>query len=40
MILGVVFYSYGNGTLASMISNFDQINAEFKEKNDLLDMIY
>ena len=39
MIIGVVFYSYGNGTLASMISNFDQMNAEFKEKNDLLDQI-
>jgi hypothetical protein len=37
MILGVVFYSYGNGTLASMISNFDQTNAEFKEKNKLLE---
>ena len=40
MIVGVIAFSYANGTLSSIIQNFDQTNAEFTEKLMVLNRIY
>jgi thioredoxin-like negative regulator of GroEL len=33
MIIGVGGFSYANGSLTSILSNFDQSNAQFEERN-------
>jgi len=40
MVVGVIAFSYANGTLSSIIQNFDQTNAEFTEKLMILNRIY
>lgn len=40
MIIGVVAFSYANGSLASIIQNYDQNNAEFTDKLMILNRIY
>jgi uncharacterized membrane protein YjgN (DUF898 family) len=40
MIVGVISFSFANGTLASILQNYDEQNAEFMEKINLLNRIY
>ena len=40
MIIGVVAFSYANGTLSSIIQNYDQTNAEFADRLMILNRIY
>jgi hypothetical protein len=40
MIIGVVSFSFANGSLASIIQNFDQTNASYQEKMVILNRIY
>ena len=36
MLLGVVSFSFANGTMASVVSNLDKQNANFEEKQVIL----
>lgn len=40
MIIGVVSFSFANGSLASIIQNFDHSNAQYQEKLIVLNRIY
>lgn len=40
MIIGVVSFSFANGSLASIIQNFDHSNAQYQEKLIVLNKIY
>lgn len=40
MIIGVISFSFANGSLASIIQNYDQSNAIYQEKMIVLNRIY
>ena len=40
MIVGVIAFSFANGSLASIIQNYDQTNAIYQEKLVILNRIY
>ena len=40
MIVGVVAFSFANGSLASIIQNYDNSNAQYQEKLVTLNKIY
>ena len=40
MIVGVFAFSFANGSLASIMSNYDQSNANYIEKMEILNKIY
>jgi hypothetical protein len=37
MIVGVIAFSFANGALASIMSNYDNHNASYREKMNVLD---
>ena len=40
MIVGVISFSFANGALASIIQNYDQTNASYQEKLNILNQAY
>ena len=40
MVIGVVAFSFANGTLTSIVSNYDTQNAELQEKVNALNKVY
>jgi len=40
MVIGVVGFSFANGSLTSMISNYDSQNAELQEKVKIMNKVY
>ena len=40
MVIGVWAFSFANGSLASIISNYDISNAAYTEKLEILNKIY
>jgi hypothetical protein len=40
MIVGVFAFSFANGSLASIMSNYDQSNAAYIEKMEILNKVY
>jgi hypothetical protein len=40
MIFGVMLFSYANGSLSSIIQNYDSTNAKYQEKLNILNRIY
>ena len=40
MVIGVISFSYANGTLASILANYDEQNAELQEKINILNKVY
>ena len=40
MIVGVISFSFANGSLASIMQNYDQTNAVYQEKIVILNRIY
>lgn len=40
MVLGVTSFSFANGSLASIIQNYDLANSEHQERLDMLNKIY
>ena len=40
MLIGVISFSIANGTLASIIQNYDLTNAQYQEKLVVLNRIY
>ena len=39
MVIGVVSFSFANGSLASILSNYDESNAELLEKVNILNKV-
>lgn len=37
MIIGVIAFSFANGALASIMSNYDNHNADYREKMNILE---
>jgi hypothetical protein len=37
MVIGVISFTFANGALASIMSNYDNQNANYKEKLDILE---
>ena len=40
MVIGVISFSFANGSLASILANYDEQNAELQEKINILNKIY
>ena len=40
MIIGVISFSFANGSLASILANYDEQNAELQEKVNILNKVY
>jgi len=40
MILGVISFSFGTGSLSSILQNYDQANAKLQERISVLNRIY
>ena len=40
MVIGVISFSFANGSLASILSNYDEQNAELLERINILNKVY
>ena len=40
MVIGVISFSFANGSLASILANYDDQNADLQEKIEILNRVY